>query len=214
MKKLNIFLSSDFVQSLPDTTYEAIYLLVRTLSSLRLSQKVFMNAILSGKYRNFEIIELNSNLISTYLEAAKAYSKKISNEIFKLRGIQPDNYTRDLIEIFSTQKNKTSLEYQVLLFLRDNVTFHFHGEYINNVKDKNDRITFMGFIDPTNNEAILTNTVPHIIEMIQKITNKKYEEDSIISLFKELNTNIIYPFIEYIDKLTHDTIDDFLIIEQ
>jgi hypothetical protein len=212
---MNIFLSSDFVSSLSESTYKSIYLLIRLLSSLRLSQKVLIEAINSKSYRTHEIIELNSNLISTYLEAAKAYTRTISKDIFNLRVEPFDDYTKELIKLFNTSKNEIPPTFKALLFLRDSTTFHFHGEYIINAeRNQSNRITYMGFMHPLNpNEAIFTNSIPHILEEIQRLTGKKYEEESITSFFKEVNTTIIFPFIDYIEKAVHDTVDDFLLFD-
>ena len=211
---MNIFLSPSFVSSLSESTYKSIYLLIRLLSTLRLNQKILIEAINSKKYRNHEIFEINSNLISTYLEAAKSYSRTISKEIFNLRGEPFDDYTKELIRLFNTPKKEMEPIFKALLFLRDSTTFHFHDEYIiDSQRDEHSRIAYMGFMNPLNlTEAIFTNSIPHILEEIQRITGKTYKEESIMSFFKEVNTEIIFPFIDYLEKTAHETIDDFLMI--
>ncbi len=210
----DIFISKSFINTLAIKDYEAVYLLVRILSSLRLSQKIFLNALRSKQFRNFEIIDINANMLATYSESAKAFANIISEPIYNILGIPFDETTLNIREIFNTKKAKAPLDYKIISFLRDSTTFHFFNEYIgrNSIID-GERITYIGFIDPENDKSVvLTNSIPHIIEELQKIKGEKYEEKSVIYLFKDLNERIVFPFIDHIEYLVHQIIDDKMVI--
>lgn len=210
MKQKGVFLKKEFVDRLSDSEYEAIYLLIRVLSSLRLSEKLLIHAIESQKFRNFEILELYSSLLSTYLEATKAYARDISEPIFRVLGMPLYEFTINIRTIFQQPKAQSRMEYQILSFLRDNTTFHFHSEYVGNRRtQENERIRFFGLIDPSKPRSmLLTNTIPHILEKLQDLTGKTFDDDSTALLFREMNENIVYPFIMYIEKLAHNLIDE------
>jgi len=205
----NIFLNADFIKGLTDSEYEALFLLVRILSELRLRQKSLYTALESGKFRNFEIIELNSSLLATYTEGAKAYVRIVSEPIFGLLGRDYDDFTRNLRNIYQRKKSDSPIEYQVLSFIRDTTTFHFHGGYLaNNRSADGERIAFMGLADVDGDGSVyLTNTIPHILEEIQKISGKDLSESTIADYFRELNESLVYPFGDYINKLVHEVID-------
>jgi len=209
MNSKNAFLSKELMEKLTDREYEAIFLLVRILSSLQLERKLFLHALYSGKYRNFEIIEINSRLLATYTEAAKAYANTISEPLFSLRGLDFDDFTANIRDVYCRPKADTPIEYKVLSFIRDTTTFHFHGGYIARNKTSDEqRIAFMGFIEMERpGELVLTNTIPHILEEIQKITGRSLVESTIAHYYKELNDSLVYPFIEYIENLAHSLID-------
>ena len=210
----NIFLSESFIKTLAKKDYEAVYLLIRILSSLRLSQKIFLNALNSKIFRNFEIIDINASLLATYSESAKAYANIISEPIYNILGIPFDEITVNIRGIYSTKKADAPIDYQIISFLRDNTAFHFFNEYIgNNSEIDGERISYIGFLDSDNDRSvILTNSIPHILEELQRIKGVKYEEKSIIYLFKDLNERIVFPFIDHIESLVHQVIDDKLII--
>jgi hypothetical protein len=66
----------------------------------------------------------------------------------------------------------------------------------------------MGFIESNRpNSLVLTNTLPHILEEIQKITGRNLAESTIVHYYKELNESLVYPFVDYIEKLAHSVID-------
>jgi len=215
MPNKNVFLSTYFANSLTDRTYEAIFLLVRILSSLHLGKKILLNSISSRNFRNFEIIELNSNLISTYVEACKAFDSKVADELFELLGKPLDEKAKNIRNIFKQKKSEAPIDYQIFSFLRDDVTFHFHSEYISRIRiNENERIHYMGFVDPNDSEkVILTNTVPHILEVIQKLTGSEYDETSVLTFFRDTNQNVIFPFIEYLQNLSLEVFNGVLVEE-
>jgi hypothetical protein len=214
MNSKNVFLNKYFIDSLQEKDYEALFLLLRINSSLRLSQKLLLNSIKNKQYKNFEIIEINSNLLSTYAEARKSYANNISDPIFALLGIPFDDFTSSIRAMFLDENSKTTTDNRLLAFLRNSTTFHFHSEYIRDNKIQNgERISYVGFIDPEKSDSIvLTNSIPHILEELQKIKGKTYKEESIISVFRDINERLVFPFINYIENLVHQVIDDKLII--
>jgi hypothetical protein len=208
-----LFLKEDFLEKLSDAQYEALFLLIRVLSALRLGQKSLYQALESQKFRNFEIIELNSHLLATYTECAKAYSMTISGPIYAVLGRDPDEFTLRLRHIYSLRKAEAPVEYRVLSFIRDTTTFHFQTGYmaVNRGPDGK-RIGFMGLADTEGHGSVfLTNTIPHILEEIQKISGRDLGESTIVHYFKELNESLVYPFIEKIDELIQELVGKQLV---
>lgn len=200
------------MEKLSDREYEAIFLLVRILSSLQLERKLLLHALYSGKFRNFEIVEINSRMLATYTEAAKTYANIIAEPVFALQGLDFDDFTKNIRAVYKKHKTDSPVEYKVLSFIRDTTTFHFRGGYIasNRIGEK-DRISFMGFIEGNRpSSLVLTNTIPHMLEEIQKITGRSLVESTIAHYYRELNESLVYPFIDYIETLTHSLIDENL----
>jgi hypothetical protein len=106
------------MEGLSDLEYEAIFLLIRILSSLQLERKLFMHALYSNEFRIFEIVEINSRMLATYTEAAKAYANIIAEPIFALRRLDFDDFTTKIREVYRNSKADSPVEYKVLSFIR------------------------------------------------------------------------------------------------